>query len=95
MKDPRQVSAEWVEAINRQDLGALSRTLHLDFVWELGVSSTEGAEASLKAWRLWFAAFPDIRFKVLQAIAEGPAVCLRRAWRGPISANCASGASAR
>ena len=77
MADPRQISTDWVEAINRQDLDALAAVLHPSFVWQLGASTTEGAAASVEAWRLWFAGFPDFRFEILQLIAEGATACLR------------------
>ncbi len=77
MSDARLLAAEWVAAINRQDLDGLASVLHPRFVWELGASSTEGAEASIEAWRLWFAAFPDFRFDTLHTLAEESTVCLR------------------
>ena len=77
MADPRQLGAAWVDEVNRQDLDALAAVLDPSFVRELGASSTEGSEASIEAWRLWFAAFPDFRFETLQVIAEERTVCLR------------------
>src|SRR5688500_14738960 len=67
----------WIDAINSQDLRALEAVLAPDFVWELGASSTTGAAASVEAWRLWFAGFPDFHFEPLQTIADGDLVCTR------------------
>ena len=77
MDSSTDASFAWVDAINRQDLAALSDTLGDGFTWELGTSSTSGAAQSVEAWRLWFVAFPDFRFEVVEAIAEGSTVCLR------------------
>lgn len=74
---PRLVVAKWIAAVNAHDPEAIERTLAPDFVWELGASSTQGSAESREAWRLWFEAFPDFRFEVLDTIAEGPYVVTR------------------
>ena len=76
------VALEWMEAINDQDLSRLRQTLADDFIWELGTASTQGAEASVEAWRLWFVGFPDFRFELQRAICEGAFVALQVRMRG-------------
>lgn len=77
MSDAIDLVEKWIDAINRQDLSALEAVLAPDFVWELGTSTTTGAAASVDAWRLWFAGFPDFRFEPLRSIADDDLVCTR------------------
>lgn len=72
-----QVVREWISAINAHDADRLAATLIEDFVWELGESSTTGRDVSKEAWRLWFVAFPDLNFEVVQTITEGDYVVSR------------------
>ncbi len=72
-----QVVREWISAINAHDADRLAATLNEDFVWELGDSSTTGRDVSKQAWSLWFAAFPDLHFEVVQTISEGNYVVSR------------------
>ena len=72
-----QVVEEWVAAINARDADRLAATLGEDFVWELGESSTSGRDASREAWSLWFVAFPDLHFEIVQAITDGDYVVIR------------------
>ena len=72
-----QVVQEWINAINAHDADRLAATLHNDFVWELGESSTKGRDLSREAWGLWFNAFPDLRFETLQTISGGDYVVTR------------------
>lgn len=74
---PRETVTAWIAAVNAHDPAAVERTLAPDFTWELGTSSTQGAAASREAWQLWFEAFPDFRFEVLQTVADGPYVVTR------------------
>lgn len=72
-----QVVRDWISAINAHDADRLAATLNEDFVWELGESSTTGRDVSTEAWNLWFVAFPDLRFEVVQTISEGNYVVSR------------------
>lgn len=74
---PRLVVAKWIAAVNAHDPEAVELTLAPDFVWELGANSTQGSTESREAWRLWFEAFPDFRFEVLDTITSGPYVVTR------------------
>lgn len=77
MASPDTIVNRWIAAVNAHDPGALEATLDAEFVWELGGSSTRGSGASREAWALWFAAFPDFAFEVLQTISGGPFVVTR------------------
>lgn len=78
----QKLTREWIDAINDQDLTRLRKTLADNFVWELGTSSTQGAEASVESWRLWFIGFPDFRFELLRMISDGPFVVSQVRMRG-------------
>ena len=73
---------EWIAAINAHDGERLAATLDDDFVWELGESSTTGRDASKESWELWFTAFPDLHFEVLQAIVDDDHVASRMVMTG-------------
>jgi predicted ester cyclase len=82
MTDPKHVAMAWIEAINAHDPGAIEAVLHDEFTWELGTSSTTGAAVSAKGWRLWFEAFPDFRFELIEMISQGQSVCARLGMSG-------------
>ncbi len=76
-ESPEAIAAAWIEAVNAHDPPVIEATLHENFIWELGGSSTEGSAASREAWALWFVGFPDFRFHVLQTISSGLYVVTR------------------
>ena len=76
------ISRQWIDAVNAHDPAGIRAVLADDFIWELGNSSTQGANASVDAWRLWFLGFPDFSFEVIQALAQGDFVVLQLRMRG-------------
>ncbi|CAN5169469.1 hypothetical protein BH11PSE14_BH11PSE14_11470 [soil metagenome] len=76
------ISRNWIDAINAHDPAAVRAVLADDFIWELGGSSTQGADVSAEAWRLWFVAFPDFAFEILRVISSAERVVLQLRMRG-------------
>jgi steroid delta-isomerase-like uncharacterized protein len=81
-QENKQVVREWVSAINAHNVDRLAATLNENFIWELGESSTTGRDVSKQAWSLWFVAFPDLHFEVVQTITEGDYVVSRLIMKG-------------
>lgn len=77
-----QVARAWVDAVNSHDPARIRTVLADDFIWELGGSSTQGADASAEAWRLWFIGFPDFTFDVLRSLVDGEFATLQVKMRG-------------
>ena len=82
MSQARQIAGQWVDAINAHDPTAIRATLDDEFIWELGGSSTSGAEISAEAWRMWFVGFPDFSFETLRVVSEGDIVVSQLRMRG-------------
>lgn len=76
-QESTRIVREWISAINDHDADRVAATLNEDFIWELGESSTTGRDVSKEAWSLWFVAFPDLRFEVVQTITEADYVVSR------------------
>ena len=76
------IGRNWIDAVNAQDPKRIREVLADDFVWELGSSSTHGADASAEAWRLWFVGFPDFTFEILHALSHDDLVVLQLRMRG-------------
>jgi predicted ester cyclase len=76
------VVTAWIDGINCHDPAAIEATLHEEFVWELGSSTTTGAHVSAEAWRMWFEGFPDFRFEPIQTLSDGETVCTRARMTG-------------
>ena len=74
MSQAREIAGRWVDAINAHDPAAIRTLLDDEFIWELGGSSTSGAEVSAEAWRMWFVGFPDFSFETLRVVSEGEIV---------------------
>lgn len=59
----------FIEAINGHDLTALETAMAADHVFTDGLGcETRGREAMLRAWRKYFALFPDYRIVVERAV---------------------------
>ena len=82
MSQAREIAGRWVGAINAHDPAAIRALLDDEFIWELGGSSTSGAEISAEAWRMWFAGFPDFSFETLRVVSEGGIVVSQLRMRG-------------
>ena len=82
MSQARQIAGQWVDAINAHDPAAIRALLDDAFIWELGGSSTSGAEISAEAWRMWFVGFPNFLFETLRVVYEGDFVVSQLRMRG-------------
>jgi ketosteroid isomerase-like protein len=77
------VMQKWFAAINARDHHRLIELFDKDeFIWEMGNNKAEGREISREAWRLFFAAFPDIYFEPIQIITSDDYVVSRYRMRG-------------
>lgn len=67
------------ESINARDADVLDEYLSADYVHHGADGIDTGRETHKEAARLYFVAFPDVRFEMLDQIAEGDKVVTR--WR--------------
>lgn len=78
----------WAAAAGAHDLAAYRAAVTPDYTWTLGAATTAGAEASVEAWALLFAAFPDLRFELRDVLAAEGRAAYRFAMggthRGPL-----------
>jgi glyoxylase-like metal-dependent hydrolase (beta-lactamase superfamily II)/predicted ester cyclase len=86
---PKAVVSAYFEALRQQDLDGIAATWAPD-----GVSYNAGTElhgsAGVRAfWAEFFAAMPDLRFKVEDILAEGDRVAVRWSAKGTFSGNSA------
>ena len=82
MSQEHTIASQWINAVNAHDPAAIRALLDDEFIWELGGSSTSGAEISAEAWRMWFVGFPDFSFETLRVVSEGEIVVSQLRMRG-------------
>lgn len=91
MLEAKIVAVSFVDAINTQDMEALAALMgdeHL-FTDSLG-NFYAGCAALKKAWRDYFAAFPNYRIEIDEIYTEGQRVLLIGKASGRYSADCTS-----
>jgi ketosteroid isomerase-like protein len=89
--DPTMIATAFNEAINHRDIDGLSVLMPADHVFvDSAGESTVGRPAALKAWRSFFAQFPDYRNHFSELALDGDQVsiagystCSHEALAGP------------
>lgn len=76
-KTPTDVALEFVDCINRGDLGALLALTTRDHQLEVfDEEPVVGREANARAWRVYMTSYPSYRVHPRQVIAEGNVVAI-------------------
>ena len=97
-----KVVRAFIEAINRQDVTALSALMADDHVFVDSVGTVESdREAMVPGWRQYFSMFPDFRIEVESTFQQGSRLAVFGSWSatyagkdGPVPDNAVGGPAA-
>ncbi len=82
-QNKKLVREHYESFVHKQDAEAVRRQLAADFVdHEMPPGTPPGPEAALQYRAVLHAAFPDLRIKIEDIVAEGDLVAVRASWTG-------------
>jgi len=82
-ENKKLVLAHYEAFVHRRDAETVRKQLAPDFVdHEMPPGTPSGADAALRCREMMHSAFPDLRVKIEDMVAEGDLVAVRASWTG-------------